>query len=365
MVRRSIVRAMTVLIVGGGIGGLCLAGALARRSIDCELVERERAWTTVGAGISFYPNGLRALHRLGFGDAAATAGARIDRVRTCRRDGSVVSEFPGEYWEGIGHTFAIHRAVLQQILLEGVAGVPVHMDTTVETLSDRGDHIDVVLTDGTEIRADLVVGADGIRSRVRDLAIGHLQPRYVGQMYWRGAVDEELVETATMLFDTDRFVALLPLGSGVTYVALQEHTTHPVTEGALERFADFGGPVPRAIEALRADRAAHYGPAEEIERDEWRSGRVLLIGDAAHACSPTMAQGGSLAIEDAIVLADLLASTQSPEIALDAFVARRRPRAQWVRERTHHQIELLNAGAPHDHLARGMRETYVRLAEEI
>jgi 2-polyprenyl-6-methoxyphenol hydroxylase-like FAD-dependent oxidoreductase len=356
---------MTVLIVGGGIGGLCLAGALARRGIDCEIVERDLAWTTVGAGISFYPNGLRALHRLGFGEAAAAGGQRIERVRTCRRDGSLVNEFPGEYWEGIGHTFAIHRAVLQQILLEGIAGVPVHMGTTVHALVDRGDHVDVRLTDDTEIRADLVVGADGIRSRVRELAIGRLRPRYVGQMYWRGAVADELVDTATMLFDTDRFVALLPLGGGVTYVALQEHLSRPAAVGTLDRFADFGDPIPRAIEALRGDRTVHYGPAEEIERDEWRSGRVLLIGDAAHACSPTMAQGGSLAIEDALVLADLLAGDQPTDVALETFVARRRPRAQWVRERTHHQIELLNAGAPHDHLARGMRETYARLAEEI
>lgn len=356
---------MTVLIVGGGIGGLCLAGALARRGIDCQLVERDPVWTTVGAGISFYPNGLRALHRLGFGDAAAAAGARVERVRTCGRDGSLVNEFPGEYWEGIGHTFAIHRAVLQQILLEGVHGVPVHMGTTVDALRDRGDHVEVRLADGTEMRADLVVGADGIRSRVRELAIGRLRPRYVGQMYWRGAVADELVDTATMLFDTDRFVALLPLGSGVTYVALQEHLPRPAAVGSLDRFADFGDPIPRAIDALRNDRTAHYGPAEEIERDEWRSGRVLLIGDAAHACSPTMAQGGSLAIEDAIVLAELLASAHPTDDALDEFVARRRPRAQWVRERTHHQIELLNAGAPHEHLARGMRETYARLAEEI
>lgn len=356
---------MTVLIVGGGIGGLCLAGALARRGIECEIVEREPAWTTVGAGISFYPNGLRALHRLGFGDAAAAAGARVERVRTCQRDGSVVSEFPGEHWEGIGYTFAIHRAVLQQILLQAVTGVPVHMGTTVAALTDRGEHVDVALTDGTEIRAELVVGADGIRSRVRELSIGRLRPRYVGQMYWRGAVADELVETATMLFDTNRFIALLPLGSGVTYVALQEHTAQPLENGVLDRFADFGGPIPRALDALRADRNAHYGPAEEIERDEWRSGRVLLIGDAAHACSPTLAQGGSLAIEDAIVLADLLASDRRIDGALDEFVARRRPRAQWVRERTHHQIELLNAGAPHEHLARGMRETYARLSEEI
>ena len=356
---------MSVLIVGGGIGGLCLAAALTRHGIACEIVEREPAWTTVGAGISFYPNGVRALRRLGLGDAAVSAGATIDMVRTCDRAGNVVSEFPGEYWEGIGQTFAIHRAALQRILLDAIGDIPVHMGVTVASLDDRGDTVDVVLTNGASLTAALVVGADGIRSRVRDLCIGRLKPRYVGQMYWRGAVDHDLVDTATMLFDTDRFVALLPLGSGITYVALQQHSRDPFDDASLDRFADFGGPTPAAIELLRADPTLHFGPAEEIERDEWRAGRVLLIGDAAHAGSPTLAQGGSLAIEDAIVLADLLASQISTDDAIDTFVTRRQPRAQWVRERTHHQIELLHAGAPHEHLARGMRETYIRLAEDV
>jgi 2-polyprenyl-6-methoxyphenol hydroxylase-like FAD-dependent oxidoreductase len=356
---------MSVLIVGGGIGGLCLAAALTQRGIYCEVVEREPAWTTVGAGISFYPNGVRALRRLGLGEAAVSAGAVIERVRTCARDGAIVSEFPGEHWEGIGQTFAIHRAALQRLLLDVVGTVPVHMGATVESLDDRGDAVDVVLTNGMSRTAAVVVGADGIRSRVRELCVGRMQPRYVGQMYWRGAVGEDLVDTATMLFDKDRFIALLPLGSATTYVALQQHSPEPFSDASLDRFADFGGPAPRAIESLRADPNVHFGPAEEIERDEWRSGRILLIGDAAHACSPTLAQGGSLAIEDAIVLAELLASQLSVDDALDAFVDRRRPRAQWVRDRTHHQIELLNAGAPHDHLARGMRETYTRLAEDV
>ena len=356
---------MTVLIVGGGIGGLCLAVALRQRGMACQVVEREPAWTTVGAGISFYPNGVRALRRLGLDEAAVSAGAVIELVRTCDRLGAVVSEFPGERWEAIGQTFAIHRAALQAVLLDAIEGVTVHMDTTVASLLDRGDSVDVTLTNGTTLTAALVVGADGIRSRVRDLSVGRLRPRYVGQMYWRGAVDHDLVDTATMLFDRDRFVALLPLGSGTTYVALQQHSREPFSDESLDRFGDFGGPVPAAIDSLRDDPNLHFGPAEEVERDEWRSGRVLLIGDAAHACSPTLAQGGSLAIEDAVVLGELLASDVSVDGALDAFVARRQPRAQWVRERTHHQIELLNAGAPHEHLARGMRETYVRLAEEI
>jgi FAD-dependent urate hydroxylase len=131
------------------------------------------------------------------------------------------------------------------------------------------------------------------------------------------------------------------------------------------RFADFATPVSDALAVLDAD-VIHFGPAEEIERDQWRAGRVLLIGDAAHACSPTLAQGGSLAFEDALVLAEHLATGATAadlDTALDTFVARREPRARWVRERTRLHMQVLNAGAPQLPLL--LRETFDHLAGEI
>ena len=361
-----------ILVVGGGIGGLSLAIALAQRGIPCEVVEREPRWTTVGGGIALYPNGHRALRVLGLDRAVESAGAQIDRVQTLARNGTVVADFPGEAWPGVGVVVAIHRPVLQDILVGAAGSVPVRMGTEVQALRVERSGVDVDFTDGTSGAYDLVVGADGIRSSVRELAFGPIAPRFVGQMYWRTAVAKDLVTCSTMAFDEQRFVALLPLGGGITYVALQAHVPEPFDEPlagrsarARARFADFGGPVPAALAALGDDASVHFGPAEEIDRDEWRAGRVVLIGDAAHACSPTLAQGGSLAIEDAVVLAELLAGEPSIDTALDAFVARRAPRARWVRDRTHEQIHLLNSGAPHEHLAAGMRATYARLAEPI
>jgi 2-polyprenyl-6-methoxyphenol hydroxylase-like FAD-dependent oxidoreductase len=361
--------------VGGGIGGLALARALAQQGVPCELVEREPQWTTVGAGIALYPNGLRALRALGLETAALAAGRTIDQVQTMRRDGTVAADFPGEVWPAVGATLAIHRPALQTILVAAARGVPVRMGTTVTALRPTPGGVEADFTDSTTRHYDVVVGADGIRSRVRTLALGATTPGYVGQMYWRTAVAAEVVPCSTMVFDADRFVALLPIGHGLTYVAAQQHTAAPFDDpipGRIDRlrsrFADFGGPVPAALAALRDDADVHAGPAEENDRDRWRAGRVVLIGDAAHACSPTLAQGGSLAMEDALVLAGLLAGADggpATDAALDAFVARREPRARWVRERTHEQIRLLNAGAPHDHLAAGMRATYARLAEPI
>jgi 2-polyprenyl-6-methoxyphenol hydroxylase-like FAD-dependent oxidoreductase len=356
-----------VVIVGGGIGGLSLALALRQREIACEVIEREPGWTTVGAGITFYPNGMRALGRLGLATAVEQAGVAVEHVSMRDRSGREVGVLPGEVWPGVGRTVAIYRPALQRILVDALGAVPVRMGTTIASIAQTApssDALEVTLSDGSSFTAPVLIGADGIRSRVRELAFGRTEPTYVGQMYWRGAIAGDVVDTATMLFDEGRFVALLPIGSGMTYVALQLNSPRPLPSANISLFEDFGGPVPSALEELRKDSSLHYGPAEEIERDEWRKGRVVLIGDAAHACSPTLAQGGGLAIEDAVVLADHLSRGILLEETLDGFVRRREPRARWVRERTHRQIELLNAGEPHEALAESLRETYAVLAAE-
>jgi len=175
-----------------------------------------------------------------------------------------------------------------------------------------------------------------------------------------------------MMFDAGRFVALLPLGEGLTYLSAQLHTDSPITgvpandaELLRETFADFGAPMTVALRALQNAEPIHFGPAEEIVRDIWQSGRVILIGDAAHACSPVLAQGGSLAMEDGVVLSELLGKSADVDRALAAFVQRREPRCRMVRERTAQRIAMLNSGAGEVDLAENISATYAQLAEPI
>jgi 2-polyprenyl-6-methoxyphenol hydroxylase-like FAD-dependent oxidoreductase len=354
-----------VLVVGAGIAGLSVASALARVSIECDLVERDRDWTTIGAGVTLSPNGMRALGTLGLADAVEAAGQPIERVRTLTERGELRSEFPGEVWDGVGRTVAIHRSALQRVLRIGAGEARVRLGTTVTQLTELDDAVEASFSDGTQARYELVVGADGIRSRLRELCFDDAPPQYVGQMYWRTSVSTEVVSTATMMFDEQRFVALIPLGSGQTYVAAQRFGVAPfelapadVVPAVREHFADFASPMVEALEQLD-DATVHFGPAEEIERDQWRAGRVLLVGDAAHACSPTLAQGASMAFEDAVVLGEVLGScTDGTALlgALDGFVARREPRARWVRERTRLHMQVLNDGSAE--LESLLRETY-------
>jgi 2-polyprenyl-6-methoxyphenol hydroxylase-like FAD-dependent oxidoreductase len=359
-----------ILIVGGGIGGLSLAACLARRGIECELVERERVWTAVGGGITLYPNGMRALRAFGAAAEVEAEGIALDRFFVLDRDGRLLAETPGESWVGVGRTLLINRRGLQRVLVDAAAEVPMRLGVTVAGIEAEGDRAHVSFSDGTGGIYDLVVGADGVRSTVRRLWFGESHPRYVGQMYWRTAVRVNLVDDPTMMFDADRYVVVFPLGDGTTYLAWQVRTPLPLDEVAdgtiselVRRFGDFAEPCRAALECVVAGRSVHFGPAEEIDTEQWWSGPVVLIGDAAHACSPTMAQGGSLAIEDAVVLAEVLDRPTNLASALAAFVARRAPRVRWVRDRTHVEIQALNQGA--GHLQDRSRTTQEVLAQEI
>ena len=342
---------MRVLVSGGGIAGLAAATALTQRGIEVDLIERNIGWQTTGAGISLNPNGERVLRSLGLEEAVAAAGFRIETLRIMDTAGTSVGEFPYGRWPGVGGSIAIHRDALQQVLVEAASSARLVLGRTIGEIDAGGSTAQVTFDDGSGAEYDVVVVAEGIRSRTRCAVFGPVEPRPVGQMYWRTAVPEVLVDMLTMIADEDRYVSLLPLGRGLTYIAVQTRSVPiPVERGdhiATMRAATegIGGPVPAVIDAIPSDDDVFVGPAEEVADVRWRSSRALLIGDAAHALSPSFGQGANLAIEDAWVLAEELSSTDDVDAALNAFVARRAPRVAFVQAKTAERIELLNRGA--------------------
>jgi 2-polyprenyl-6-methoxyphenol hydroxylase-like FAD-dependent oxidoreductase len=369
-------RRMRILVVGGGIAGLTLATALGKRGLQSELVERTARFAPVGAGITLHPNALRALASVSLDGAVMAAGAVLPSARTLDATGRIVADVPlTEAWHGLRPTIAIHRHALHEILTAAAGAAYIRMGVSVTSLRQRGSEMHIDFTDGTAGVYDLVVGADGVHSTVRRLAFDQVLPRYVGQSYWRAAIDAPgLVSTWTIMVAGSRFLGVFPLGNGRMYVFAQIMTDTEIADamqGRRERirdtFADFGSPAREALERLPADDAIHFGPVHEVVQDQWRCGRTLLIGDAAHAVSPVLGLGGGMAIEDAIVLAELLQNVAPLDAALDAFTERRQPRVAWVRERTLVQLRRL-ASRPVDGLAdltagvlAGMREHFAPL----
>jgi 2-polyprenyl-6-methoxyphenol hydroxylase-like FAD-dependent oxidoreductase len=333
-----------ILIVGGGIAGLSAATALHRQGLTPELVERSAVWPAVGAGINLPANGVRVLRALGLGEAVARTAAVIRRWAFYDQQGNLLCETDlGDLWREVGPCLGITRVRLHEALLSGAATtVPHRLGVALAALTQGNDRVRVNFSNGTSGDYDLVVGADGIHSTVRQLAIGASLPTYAEQMVWRSVIPTRppgMVEMMVLMGE-GCFFGLVPMGEGCTYGfgAVNGTRFEDPLAGRLERFqrrfAGFGGPVPAYLAALRSDDELHFGAIEWVDVEEWYHGRVVLIGDAAHAGPPHMGEGGCMAMEDAIVLADVLNTADGIETSLEAYAQRRRPRADWVQSQS-------------------------------
>jgi FAD-dependent urate hydroxylase len=334
-----------VLIAGGGIAGLALAPMLARTGVEVEVVERERAWRPAGTGMYLPGNAARALRAFGLEAQVASRAVEIAYQRFYDHHGRLLCEVDvAELWAAVGPCLAVHRAELHALLREAAGEVPIRIGLAVKRLAQRDGAVSVDYSDGTSGAYDLVVGADGIHSAVRQLAFEPTAaPRRVGQIGWRFLAPRppELTTWSVMLGRRTAFLTI-PIDGDCVYcycdvVSPPDHDTpERVTAQPLsELFVEFADPAATLLEELDAAADIHVSTIEEVVLDRWARERVVLIGDAAHATSPNMAQGAAMALEDALVLTDCLHRIPAIPDAIAAFEARRRPRTDWVRAQTH------------------------------
>jgi len=332
-----------ILIVGAGPAGLALARALERAGFAPEVVERRGRWDVAGTGMFLPANGVRALGVLGLGEAMATKAVPIRRQRLLDHRGRVLADLDlRQLWGDLGPCLALTRADLHQLLREGV---PVRLGRSVRAL-DRADGtsgpVGVTFDDGAQGEYDLVAGADGLHSAVRRLAVDDRPPVPVGQWSWRFLTRRppETEDWTVMLARGASFLTI-PVAHGLVYCYADVSGGGGADPGAdpvaflRERFGGFAHPVPRLLDQLDDPGSVHAAPIEQVAGERWGDGKVVLVGDAAHGMSPNMAQGASLAFEDALVLAASLRSERNVGEALAAFVARRSGRTGWVRAQTH------------------------------
>jgi FAD-dependent urate hydroxylase len=339
-----------ILVVGGGVAGLTAAAALHRHGFTTELVERQQTWQAPGAGFLVHANGMRMLHLLGLTASVENAGAVVRRWQFCDEHGDVLSETDlGALWGDAGFCIGIERSKLQRALLLGVAHVRCRLGRTVTSLAQDDRRVSVGFSDGSTGDYDLVVGADGINSTVRALTLTTAAPSDLGAMNWRSiAPIRPAGLTALQLHLGDGCVfGLVPMGAGRTYgfaYVVQPHFRDPLA-GRLDRlrnrFAKFGSRVQDYLASLKRDHQVICSAMEWIEGEKWHTGRVVLVGDAAHASSPMMGQGGCMAMEDACVLAEELRTTDSLERALASYVVRRTRRVHWVQQQSMALAEIL------------------------
>jgi FAD-dependent urate hydroxylase len=332
----------TILIVGGGIAGLTLATALHRQGCRVELVERNSAWHATGAGIAVQGNGLRALRTLDLAAAIERAGAVLRHWQFCDQNGVVLCSVDlQEVWGDVGPCIGIERAKLHDTLREGAAAVSVRLGMSIASLMQNDRRVAVTLSDGSAGEYDLVVGADGIASSVRGLVLGMTALQSAGHVGWRSLVPIRPHDLHNLLFflGDGCFFGLCPVAEGTYgFGHLNDPRIRDEVHGRLQRlrarFAAFGGPVLEYLAALQSDEQIHCSTIQWINQDRWFDGRVVLVGDAAHASSPILGQGGCLAMEDAVVLAETLRTSDRIADALASYHKRRKPRVEWVQQRS-------------------------------
>ncbi len=334
----------SVLIVGGGITGSVLALALARRGVRADLAEISPQWHGVGHGITVQGNLLAALDKVGVLDEVLSRGVPFNQLRMRQADGTLIAEVPPPRTggESLPATMGALRSDLQSILCDHVyaAGVNVRLGLSVRAIAQDSQRAYVEFTDGRTGRYDLVVGADGIRSAVRAMLGIATTPQPTGMSIWRVVAGRPAeMDCAEVYYNGPRYKAgYSPISATQCYAylldtdgKLADFGSQPPWRLMYERSAGYGGTWGTIRESIGADSNVSHTRIEWLLVDRpWYRGRAIVIGDAAHACPPLIAQGAAMCAEDAVVLAELVTGDVPLEQALPAFMARRMPRVELV-----------------------------------
>ena len=337
----------TVLVVGGGLAGSATAVHLAAGGVAVDLIDIKPDAAALGSGITLQGNALRELRSLGVWEQVQAAGYAFDvtGIRAPDPVGTVVAEIPDAKTGGpdLPAAMGMPRPELARILLDRATevGVKVRFGTTFTDLAQDDDGVDVTFSDGSTGRYDVVVGADGIRSWTRRALGVHLETRSIGMGIWRAFGPRPAGVTRTDLYyGGPSFIAgYCPTCEDSLYAYIVEDAQDRSALSPEEQLATmkqlsqaYHGPWDEIRESLTDPSRVNYTWFETHVLDApWNRGRVVLIGDAAHTCPPTIAQGGAMALEDAVVLAELLTERTTLDQGLwDAFTARRYDRAKTV-----------------------------------
>lgn len=331
-----------IVIIGAGIGGLAAALALKARGADVTVLEQSESISEVGAGLQISPNGVAVLRALGLEPGLMATSVRGQAV--VLRDYRAGREVLRLDLAGLAPDqpyYFVHRADLIDLLADAAraAGVQVRLLQRVAR-AEQGEPARVYLDTGALVEADLVIGADGLHSRTRAALNGEENPFFTGQVAWRAVVPntEGLPAEAQVYMGPGGHLVCYPLRGGelVNIVAIQErrqwaaegwhHTDNP--DNLRAAFSHYGGMVPDLLG--RVETVGLWGLFRHPVAEHWQGGNLAILGDAAHPTLPFMAQGANMALEDAWVLAAILAATSDQAEALSRYQELRRDRASKV-----------------------------------
>lgn len=333
-----------MIVIGAGIGGLTAGIALRQAGYKVTIYDKVRQLRPVGAGISLWSNGVKVLNRLGLSAQIAKVGGQMERMQYRQHTGEILNDIPLKpLIAAVGQRpYPVTRTDLQQLLLEGY-GQTVNLGQQCIGVDQHADGITARFADGSTDQADLIVAADGIHSILREQVLDRpCQPQYQGYVNWNGLVPASPAlapaNTWVIYVGKHQRASLMPVGDHRFYfffdVPLPAGTSSQPEHYRAElsqHFAGWAEPVQRLIATFNPEQVARVeirdlGPIDRLVR-----GRIALLGDAAHATCPDLGQGGCQAMEDGLVLAQYLQTTNlGVEDALQRYEADRKERTQAI-----------------------------------
>jgi 2-polyprenyl-6-methoxyphenol hydroxylase-like FAD-dependent oxidoreductase len=335
---------MRILIAGAGIGGMALAALLVRWGVRPTLVEKAPSFEHAGYMLGLWPLGSRVLHGLGLYERFAGMSVEAKQYEVRDGHGALIKRWSMEgISERFGPVLSCTRPQLVELLRSALGEVEIRFGTAVEGLEQNGAGVRVILSDGSDEAYDLIIGADGMHSRVRALLFGtqpYTDTGWGGWVWWADAATNP-ADTLVEYWGAGRFLGAYPTtrGIGIFAGAPREEGYDRPGEGRQQRirdrFAGLGAQVDSFLEALPADDAEmFFWELADVRSAEWVHGRVVLLGDAAAGFLPTAGIGASMALESAAVLADELsrAGKTHVEHALRLYVKRRRRRVESIQD---------------------------------
>ncbi|WP_124727923.1 FAD-dependent monooxygenase [Staphylospora marina] len=346
-----------ILIAGAGIGGLATAIALKQKGFEAEIFERrENILAERGTALNIWSNAITALNRLGLGDAVVATGARIRRQTIYSYKGDLLMDTPVEQISRVP-SVNLRRSDLMRILRAGAEDVPIRFGVAVTGYRQDADGVTLLMENGEEVRGAALIGADGIRSAIRKQMTGCGEPEYLGYTIWRGISSGPVgIEPGNLAMfwgtnglnggcwavDDTRFS--WTIGLNTEPGGKDEPGT--VKRKLLTLLEKFPEPMKKAVELTPEEDIFRIDGHAWTEAETWIDGRVVLLGDAAHAMPTVYGQGACQALEDAVVLAESLAGATDVREGLRRYVDRRKPRMDWIRGKVFFGAKMQKMGNP-------------------